>query len=152
MKSDVSFHSRPPVLVVKVLVHFIGTGMNRISGFMGFVHNNLSQIGSPRDPDSVQIIENPICFAYQLSSIVIDPLFLQSAFIKTSMLGFADKGFEVMLGLGIANTEHVTPSAERAGNNICFAWVITNLTVVIIKKFYPSALTHIKFPLIKDVL
>ncbi|MFS7966595.1 hypothetical protein Hanom_Chr09g00775541 [Helianthus anomalus] len=68
------------------------------------------------------------------------------------MLGFANKGFEVMLGLGIANTEHITPSAECVGNNICFAWVITNLTVVIVEQFYPSALTHIKFPLIEDVL
>uniref|UniRef100_A0A251SE45 Uncharacterized protein n=1 Tax=Helianthus annuus TaxID=4232 RepID=A0A251SE45_HELAN len=68
------------------------------------------------------------------------------------MLSFADEGFEVMLGLNIANTEHITPSAECVGNNIGFAWVITNLTVVIIEEFYPSALTHIKFPLIKDVL
>ncbi|MFS7966225.1 hypothetical protein Hanom_Chr09g00771381 [Helianthus anomalus] len=68
------------------------------------------------------------------------------------MLGFADEGFEIMLGLGIANTEQITPSAERVSNNICFAWVITNLTVVIVEEFYPSALTHIKFPLIKDVL
>ncbi|MFS7936241.1 hypothetical protein Hanom_Chr05g00413211 [Helianthus anomalus] len=68
------------------------------------------------------------------------------------MLSFADKGFEIMLGLSIVNTEQITPSAKRVGNNICFAWVITNLTVVIVEEFYPSALTHIKFPLIKDVL
>ncbi|MFS7921996.1 hypothetical protein Hanom_Chr03g00243451 [Helianthus anomalus] len=68
------------------------------------------------------------------------------------MLGFVDKGFEVMLGLSIVNTKHITPSTERVGNNICFAWVITNLTVVIVEEFYPSALTHIKFTLIKDVL
>ncbi|MFS7976321.1 hypothetical protein Hanom_Chr10g00891131 [Helianthus anomalus] len=68
------------------------------------------------------------------------------------MLSFVDEGFEVMLGLSIANTEHITPSAERVGNNICFAWVITNLTIVIVEEFYPSALTHIKFPLIEDVL
>ncbi|MFS7903492.1 hypothetical protein Hanom_Chr01g00024691 [Helianthus anomalus] len=53
------------------------------------------------------------------------------------MLGFADKGFEVMLGLSIANTEYITPPAERVGNNICFAWVVTNLAVVIVEKFYP---------------
>ncbi|MFS7963838.1 hypothetical protein Hanom_Chr08g00743011 [Helianthus anomalus] len=56
-----------------------------------------------------------------------------------------------MPGLGIANTEQINPPAERVGNNICFAWVIMNLTVVIIEEFYLSALTHIKFPLIKDV-
>ncbi|MFS7922400.1 hypothetical protein Hanom_Chr03g00248661 [Helianthus anomalus] len=50
--------------------------MNGVSGFMGFVHDNLSQIGPLRDPDSVQIVEYPIGFAYELSSIVIDPLFL----------------------------------------------------------------------------
>ena len=68
------------------------------------------------------------------------------------MLGFADESFENVLGLGIANAEQITPSAERVGNNICFAWVITNLTVVIVEKFYLSALTHIKFFLIKDML
>ncbi|MFS8005109.1 hypothetical protein Hanom_Chr13g01233591 [Helianthus anomalus] len=68
------------------------------------------------------------------------------------MLSFTDEGFEIMLGLGIANTEQITPSAERVGDNICFAWVITNLTVVIVEEFYPSALMHIKFPPIKDVL
>ncbi|MFS7944945.1 hypothetical protein Hanom_Chr06g00518141 [Helianthus anomalus] len=68
------------------------------------------------------------------------------------MLSFADKGFEIMLGLSIANAEQITLSAECVGNNICFAWVITNLTVVIVEEFYPSALTHIKFPLIEDVL
>ncbi|MFS7977457.1 hypothetical protein Hanom_Chr10g00904191 [Helianthus anomalus] len=87
-----------------------------------------------------------------MSSIVIDPLFLQCTLIKASMLSFADEGFEIVLGLGIVNTEHITPPAERVGNNICFAWVITNLTVVIIEEFYPSALAHVKFPLIKDVL
>ncbi|MFS7923219.1 hypothetical protein Hanom_Chr03g00258111 [Helianthus anomalus] len=83
---------------------------------------------------------------------MINPLFLQCTLIKTSMLSFADEGFEIMPGLDIANTVHITPSAERVGNNICFAWVITNLTVVIVEVFYPSALTHIKFPLIEDVL
>ncbi|KAJ0920007.1 hypothetical protein HanRHA438_Chr05g0236121 [Helianthus annuus] len=151
IESDIPFHTRPPVLITKVLVHFIGTGMNRVSGLVGFIHYNLSQFSPLGDPDSVQIIENPICFAYKLSSIVIDPLLLQSAFVETSMLSFADKSFEVVLRLGIANTKHITPSAECVGNNICLAWVITNLTVVIVKKFYPSALTHVKFFLIKDV-
>ena len=66
------------------------------------------------------------------------------------MLGFADESFEIVLGLGITNTEQITPSAEHVGNDICLAWVITNLTVVIVKKFYPSALMHVKFFLIKD--
>ncbi|MFS7948195.1 hypothetical protein Hanom_Chr06g00557121 [Helianthus anomalus] len=64
--------------------------MNRISGFVGFVHDNLSQIGPLRDPDSVQIVEYPIGFAYKMSSIVIDSLFLQRTLIKASMLGFTD--------------------------------------------------------------
>ncbi|MFS7948596.1 hypothetical protein Hanom_Chr06g00561761 [Helianthus anomalus] len=64
--------------------------MNRISGFVGFIHNNLSQIGPLRDPNSVQIIEYPIGFAYKLSSIVMNPLFLQCTLVKTSMLSFAD--------------------------------------------------------------
>ncbi|MFS7939901.1 hypothetical protein Hanom_Chr05g00457351 [Helianthus anomalus] len=68
------------------------------------------------------------------------------------MLGFTDEGFEVVMGLGIAYTKQIISSAERVGNNICLAWVITNLAVVITKKFYPSALTHIKLFLIKDVL
>ncbi|KAJ0852747.1 hypothetical protein HanRHA438_Chr14g0643231 [Helianthus annuus] len=68
------------------------------------------------------------------------------------MLGFVDESFEIVLGLSIANAEQITPSAERVGNNSCFAWVITNLTVVIVEKLYPSALTHIKFLLIKDML
>ncbi|KAJ0727045.1 hypothetical protein HanPI659440_Chr12g0477431 [Helianthus annuus] len=68
------------------------------------------------------------------------------------MLSFANKGFEVVLGLDIPSTEHVTLSAERVSNHIRLAWVITNLTVVIIEKFYPSALTLIKLSLIKDVL
>ncbi|MFS7956305.1 hypothetical protein Hanom_Chr07g00653071 [Helianthus anomalus] len=152
IKSDIPFHSRPPVLVAKVLVHFIGTRMNRISGFMGFVLQDLSQFGPLRDPDSVQIIEYTIRFAYKLSSIVIDSLLLQGAFVKTSMLGFADEGSEIVLSLGIANAEQIPPSTERVGNNICLSWMITNLTVVIVKKFYPSALTHVMFSLIKDVL
>ena len=68
------------------------------------------------------------------------------------MLSFADKGLEVVLGLDVSDTEHVTLSAERVGNHIRLAWVITNLTVVIVEEFYPSALTHIKFPLIEDML
>ncbi|KAJ0508802.1 hypothetical protein HanIR_Chr11g0521401 [Helianthus annuus] len=68
------------------------------------------------------------------------------------MLSFANKGFEVMLGLNVSDTEHITLSAERVGNHIRLAWVITNLTVVIVEEFYPLALTHIKFPLIKDML
>ncbi|MFS7954601.1 hypothetical protein Hanom_Chr07g00632431 [Helianthus anomalus] len=60
IESDIPFHARPPVLVSKILVHLVSTGMNRISGFMGFVHDNLSQIGPLRDPDSVQIVEYPI--------------------------------------------------------------------------------------------
>ena len=126
--------------------------MNRIPRFVGFVHQNLSQIGPLRDPNSVQKVEYPIRLIYQLSSIVVDSFLLQSAFIKTGMLGFADESFEIVLGLGIANAEQITPSAESVGNDICFAWVITNLTVVIVEKFYPSALTHIKFFLIKDML
>ena len=66
------------------------------------------------------------------------------------MLSFSDEGFEVVLGLDVSSTEHVTLSAERVSNHIRLAWVITNLTVVIVEKFYPSALTHIKFFLIKD--
>ncbi|KAJ0865605.1 hypothetical protein HanRHA438_Chr12g0542281 [Helianthus annuus] len=126
--------------------------MNRVSGFVGFVHYNLSQIGSLRNPNSVQIVENPICFAYKLSSIVVNPLLLQSAFVKTGMLDFADESFEIMLGLNVSDTEHITLSAERVSNHICLAWVITNLTVVIVEEFYPSALTHIKFLLIEDML
>ncbi|MFS7955756.1 hypothetical protein Hanom_Chr07g00646331 [Helianthus anomalus] len=83
---------------------------------------------------------------------MIDSFLLQSAFIETSILSFADEGFEIVLGLGITNAEQITPSAERIGNNICFSWVITNLTIVIVEKFYPSVLTHVKFFLIKDVL
>ncbi|KAJ0854565.1 hypothetical protein HanRHA438_Chr14g0663971 [Helianthus annuus] len=83
---------------------------------------------------------------------MIDPLFLQCTFVKASMLSFADEGFEVMLGLNVSDTEHVTLSAECVGNNIRLAWVIMNLTIVIVEEFYPSALTHIKFPLIEDML
>ena len=72
--------------------------------------------------------------------------------VKASMLSFTNKGLEVVLGLDVSGTEHVTLSAERVGNHIRLAWVITNLTVVIVEKFYPSALTHIKLSLIKDVL
>ena len=61
------------------------------------------------------------------------------------MLGFANEGFEIVLGLGIADAEQITPPTKSVGNDICFAWVITNLTVVIVEKFYPSVLTHIKF-------
>ncbi|MFS7981620.1 hypothetical protein Hanom_Chr10g00953131 [Helianthus anomalus] len=57
-----------------------------------------------------------------------------------------------MLGLDISDTEHITISAERVGNHIRLAWVITDLAVVIVEEFYPSALTHIKFPLIEDML
>ncbi|MFS7996269.1 hypothetical protein Hanom_Chr12g01127971 [Helianthus anomalus] len=49
---DIPFHTRPPVLVAKILVHLVSTGMNRISGFVGFIHYNLSQIGPFRDPNS----------------------------------------------------------------------------------------------------
>ncbi|MFS8027565.1 hypothetical protein Hanom_Chr16g01500211 [Helianthus anomalus] len=126
--------------------------MNGVLGFVGFVHDNLSQIGPLGDPNSVQIVEDPIGFAYKLSSIVINPLFLQCTLVKASMLSFAVEGFEVMLGLNISDTEHVTLSAECVGNNIRFAMVITNLTVVIVEEFYPSALTHVEFPLIEDML
>ncbi|KAF5761756.1 hypothetical protein HanXRQr2_Chr16g0768761 [Helianthus annuus] len=68
------------------------------------------------------------------------------------MLSFSDEGFEVVPCLDVSSTEHVTLSAESVSNHIRLAWVITNLTVVIIEKFYPSALTHIKLSLIKDVL
>ena len=68
------------------------------------------------------------------------------------MLGFADESFEIVLGLDVSSTEHVTLSAESVSNHIRLAWMVTNLTVVIIEKFYPSALTHIKLSLIKDVL
>ena len=152
VESDIPFHTRPPVLVAKILIHFVGTRMNRISGFVGFVHQILSQFSPLRDPNSVQKVENPTRLIYQLSSIMIDSFLLQSAFIKTGMLGFADESFEIVLGLGIANAEQITPSAKCVGYNICLARVITNLTVVIVKKFYPSALTHVKFLLIKDVL
>ncbi|MFS7984710.1 hypothetical protein Hanom_Chr11g00989751 [Helianthus anomalus] len=64
--------------------------MIRISGFMGFVHDNLSQIGPLRDPDSVQIVEYPIGFAYKMSSIMIDSFSLQCMLIKASILSFAD--------------------------------------------------------------
>ncbi|KAJ0521207.1 hypothetical protein HanIR_Chr10g0468221 [Helianthus annuus] len=52
------------------------------------------------------------------------------------MLSFSDEGFEVVLGLDVSGTEHVTLSAERVSNHIRLTWVITNLTVVIIEKFY----------------
>ena len=68
------------------------------------------------------------------------------------MLGFTDEGFEIVLGFSITNAEQITPFAESVGKDICFAWVITNLTIVIVKKFYPSVLTHVKFLLTKDVL
>ncbi|KAJ0790387.1 hypothetical protein HanPI659440_Chr05g0214861 [Helianthus annuus] len=152
IKSDIPFHTRPPVLVTKILVHFIGTEINGIPRLVGFIHDNLLQIDPLKDPNSVQIVEDLICFAYELSSIVIDSLLLQSAFVKTRMLGFADEGFEIMLGLNVSDTEHITLSTECVGNHIRLAWVITNLTVVIVEEFYPSALTHIKFPLIEDML
>ncbi|MFS7918764.1 hypothetical protein Hanom_Chr03g00205001 [Helianthus anomalus] len=53
IESDIPLHTRPPVLVSKVLVHFVSTGMNRILGFVGFIHDNLSQIGPLREPNSV---------------------------------------------------------------------------------------------------
>ena len=68
------------------------------------------------------------------------------------MLGFADERFEMMLGWNIVGTEQIASSAECVGNDICFAWVITNFTVVIIEKCHPSTLTHIKFFLTKDML
>ncbi|MFS7973782.1 hypothetical protein Hanom_Chr09g00860691 [Helianthus anomalus] len=64
--------------------------MNRIPGFVGFIHDNLSQIGPLGEPNSVQIIEYPIGFVYQMSSVVIYSLSLQRPLIKASMLGFAD--------------------------------------------------------------
>ncbi|MFS7904459.1 hypothetical protein Hanom_Chr01g00036311 [Helianthus anomalus] len=57
-----------------------------------------------------------------------------------------------MLRLDISDTQHITLSAERVGNYIRLSWMITDLTVVIVEEFYPSALTHIKFPLIEDML
>ncbi|MFS7936242.1 hypothetical protein Hanom_Chr05g00413221 [Helianthus anomalus] len=60
IEGDIPFHARPPVLVAKILIHLVSTWMNRISWFVGFIHDNLSQIGPLRDPNSVQIIENPI--------------------------------------------------------------------------------------------
>ncbi|KAJ0918261.1 hypothetical protein HanRHA438_Chr05g0215731 [Helianthus annuus] len=126
--------------------------MNGISGFVGFVHDDLSQICPPRNPDSVQIIEYPVGFAHELSSIVIDSFFLQRTLVKASVLCFADESFEVILSLDVSNTYHVILSAEGVCNYIRLAWVITDLTVVIVEKFYPSALTHIEFPLVKDML
>ncbi|MFS8032746.1 hypothetical protein Hanom_Chr17g01561311 [Helianthus anomalus] len=64
--------------------------MNRIPRFVGFIHDNLSQIGPLGEPNSVQIIEYPIKFIYQMSSVVIDSLFLQRTLIKASMLSFVD--------------------------------------------------------------
>ncbi|MFS7932529.1 hypothetical protein Hanom_Chr04g00368921 [Helianthus anomalus] len=152
IEGDIPFHSRPPVLVTKILVHFISTGMNGVSGFAGFIHDNLSQIGPLRDPNSVQIVEYPIGFSYELSSFVMNPFLLQCTLVEASMLSFADEGFEIMLGLSISDAEHIILPAERVGNHIRLAWVIANLTVVIVEKFYPSALTHIEFPLIEDML
>ena len=152
VESNIPFHARPPVLVAKVLVHFVRTGMNGISGFVGFVHDDLSQICPPRNPDSVQIIEYPVGFAHELSSIVIDSFFLQRTLVKASVLCFADESFEVILSLDVSNTYHVILSAEGVCNYIRLAWVITDLTVVIVEKFYPSALTHIEFSLVKDML
>ncbi|MFS7939591.1 hypothetical protein Hanom_Chr05g00453601 [Helianthus anomalus] len=64
--------------------------MNRISRFVGFVHDNHSQISPLGEPNSVQIIEYPIRFIHQMSSVVIDSLFLQRSLIKAGMLSFAD--------------------------------------------------------------
>ncbi|KAJ0577954.1 hypothetical protein HanIR_Chr05g0241911 [Helianthus annuus] len=68
------------------------------------------------------------------------------------MLGFADESFEMMMGLNITNAMQIASSAEGVGNDIYFARMVTNLTVVIVEKFYPSTLTHIKFLLADDVL
>ncbi|MFS7957574.1 hypothetical protein Hanom_Chr07g00667931 [Helianthus anomalus] len=64
--------------------------MNRIWGFVVFVHDNLSQFGPLGDPDSVQIVEYPIGYAYKMSSIVVDSFSLQCSLIKASMLSFTD--------------------------------------------------------------
>ncbi|MFS7912358.1 hypothetical protein Hanom_Chr02g00129111 [Helianthus anomalus] len=84
--------------------------------------------------------------------IVIDSLPLQCTLIKASMLSFTDESFEIILRLDVPNTYHIILPAERVSNYIRLAWVITNLTVVIVEEFYPSALTHIEFSLIKDML
>ncbi|KAJ0521919.1 hypothetical protein HanIR_Chr10g0476551 [Helianthus annuus] len=97
-------------------------------------------------------MEYPIRLIHKLGSIMVNPFLLQSAFGETSMLGFANESFEMMLGWDIRDAMQIASSAESVGNDICFAWVIMNLTVVIVEKFYPSALTHIKFFLVEYVL
>ncbi|MFS7938456.1 hypothetical protein Hanom_Chr05g00439921 [Helianthus anomalus] len=78
--------------------------MNGVSGFVGFIHDNLSQICPPRNPDSIQIVEYPIGFAYEMSSIVIDSFSLQRTLVEASMLCFTDESFEVILRLDVSNT------------------------------------------------
>ena len=68
------------------------------------------------------------------------------------MLSVTDKTFEMLLGVNITNAMQIASSAESVSNDICFARMITNLTVVIVEKFHPSALTHIQFFLAEDVL
>ncbi|KAJ0857551.1 hypothetical protein HanRHA438_Chr13g0591501 [Helianthus annuus] len=97
-------------------------------------------------------MEYPIRFILQLCAIVKNHFLLQSAFGKTSMLSVADKSLEMVLGVNITNAMQIASSAESVSNDICFARMITNLTVVIIKKFNPSALAHIQFLLTQDVL
>ncbi|KAJ0716473.1 hypothetical protein HanPI659440_Chr13g0513141 [Helianthus annuus] len=97
-------------------------------------------------------MEYTIRFIHQLFAIMEDPFLFQSAFGKTSMLSVTDKSFEMMLGVNISNAMQIASSAEGVGNDICFSRTITNLTVVIVEKFNPSALTHIQFLLVEDVL
>ncbi|KAJ0948955.1 hypothetical protein HanRHA438_Chr01g0033451 [Helianthus annuus] len=68
------------------------------------------------------------------------------------MLGFADKSFEMMLGFDITNAMQIASSAEGVGNDVFFARMVMDLTVVIVEKFHPSALAHIQFVLAEDVL
>jgi hypothetical protein len=42
-------HTVPPKLFLQILVHFGASGMNRISGIMGFLQNNLFQLLNIRD-------------------------------------------------------------------------------------------------------
>ncbi|KAJ0856650.1 hypothetical protein HanRHA438_Chr13g0580801 [Helianthus annuus] len=85
--------------------------MNGIPRFVGFVHQNLSQIVPLRDPNSVQIMEYPIRLIHKMGSIMVDSFLLQSSFSKTRMMGFANEGFEMMLGWNITSAMQIASSA-----------------------------------------
>ncbi|MFS7923506.1 hypothetical protein Hanom_Chr03g00261521 [Helianthus anomalus] len=54
--------------------------------------------------------------------------------------------------LRIEDATNMSLTTKTIGHDIRLARMVRNLAVVVIKKLYPSSLTHIQFLLVKDVL